>query len=207
MQTFNVLYTKQLHKKKKSWNDGRVVVKPTGFATLRDDDGKELSTARISKHIDFAEGEGITCFEGFLVNGDGACDISEAVHATAAVIATAGHEPCPQPSAAPVLAVPHVIQRRSLPALRKKHTISAEQHIADMACPITAPDTDPLSGASCPISGMVLTKSRMLIAFVLADAQILALLGNPTNVGSSTVPQPQNSQVQVLHRRMYSACV
>jgi hypothetical protein len=37
-----VLYTKQLHKKKKTWQDGFVLVRASGSALLFDEDGKEL---------------------------------------------------------------------------------------------------------------------------------------------------------------------
>jgi hypothetical protein len=39
-----VLYTKQLQKKKKTWQDGFVLVRPSGSALLYDEDGKELAS-------------------------------------------------------------------------------------------------------------------------------------------------------------------
>jgi hypothetical protein len=145
MQTFNVLYTKQLHKKVKSWSDGRVVLKPTGLALLRSDEGKELSSARPSKHIDFAEEEGITCFEGFIVNGDGVCDNPEENFATVAA-SSDSKDPCPQPCSAPVLALPLVTKRRSFPAVNRKPNISTEQCLAQVASTHTTSCPDPLSG-------------------------------------------------------------
>jgi hypothetical protein len=39
-----VLYTKQLQKKKKTWQDGFVLIKASGPALLYDEDGKELAS-------------------------------------------------------------------------------------------------------------------------------------------------------------------
>jgi len=70
-----VLHTKQLTKKRKTYNDGFVVVRASGAVVLLDEGGKELATASapIPASDDFASSEGITVFDGFLVNGDSEC--------------------------------------------------------------------------------------------------------------------------------------
>lgn len=73
-----ILWTKQLTKKKKTYNDGFIRVKPSNEAILYDEDGKELSCcSKLPSGIDITTDDDIRCFEGYLVQGDCACDPSE----------------------------------------------------------------------------------------------------------------------------------
>ncbi|KAK9800306.1 hypothetical protein WJX73_010750 [Symbiochloris irregularis] len=66
-----VLYTKHLTKKRKTWSDGYVEISPQRLATLSDEDGRTLGTARLSPSENWSEDtEDINSFEGYLVNID-----------------------------------------------------------------------------------------------------------------------------------------
>jgi hypothetical protein len=59
-----VLYTKQLQKKKKTWQDGFVLIRASGSAVLLDEDGKELSSCvRLPGRVkNIAEEEELRCW-------------------------------------------------------------------------------------------------------------------------------------------------
>jgi hypothetical protein len=73
---WRVLYTKQLTKKHKTYQDGFVVLRGSGAAALLDEAGRELTPAAapLPPGEDWGDCEGVAdVFPGFLVNGDGAC--------------------------------------------------------------------------------------------------------------------------------------
>lgn len=92
MQAWRVLYTKQLQKKKKTYQDGFAVVRASGAVALLDEAGKELARAGgpLPAGEDWATCEGATVFEGFLVNGDGECPPCEVPGLAAGPAAAAG---------------------------------------------------------------------------------------------------------------------
>ena len=70
-QAFVVLYTKQLTRKLKTYNDGYLIRDGPG-ARLLNDAGTELACCRWPPSLDLnATSEGIACFDGFLVDCDG----------------------------------------------------------------------------------------------------------------------------------------
>ena len=69
-QAFKVLYTKQLMRKLKSYNDG-FLIRDGSRIRLLDDTGRELATGRLPASLQLsATSEGITAIEGFLVDCD-----------------------------------------------------------------------------------------------------------------------------------------
>ena len=71
MQAFRVLYTKQLTRKLKTYNDG-FLIRDGSRVRLFDDSGMELATGRWPASLQLsAVSEGITAIEGFLVDCDG----------------------------------------------------------------------------------------------------------------------------------------
>jgi hypothetical protein len=70
-QAFVVLYTKQLTRKLKTYNDG-YLIRDGLRARLLDDTGNELACCRWPPSLELnATSEGIACFDGFLVDCDG----------------------------------------------------------------------------------------------------------------------------------------
>ena len=70
-QAFAVLYTKQLTKKLKTYHDGFLIRDGPG-ARLLTDAGSELACCRWPPSLELAgTSEGITCFDGYLVDCDG----------------------------------------------------------------------------------------------------------------------------------------
>jgi hypothetical protein len=107
MGAFRVLYTKQLTKKRKTYADGFVVLRPSGAALL-DEAGRELALAAgpLPAGSDWGEAEGVDVFEGFLVNGDGACGPEELPGAAGGGGGGGGGQPARLPGSPPAATQP-----------------------------------------------------------------------------------------------------
>lgn len=154
-----ILWTKQLTKKKKTYNDGFVLVKPTREAILYDEDGKELGfCSRFPSSIDITSDDNIKCFEGYLVQGDCACDYHEikGVHDQQPGSADAlSQQPAARSSAVYCRPLQQAPQTSWAPCLaRRKRSISTvAQETSDTAV-VAAPGkaVEPESGLVCPAS-------------------------------------------------------
>lgn len=152
---WRVLWTKQLTKKQKTWNDGFVACKPCGAAVLYDEAGKELGQSRLPKSVKNLANhdEPLKCWEGYLVQGDSECDVSEVPRQdsnTSARSATAVQqqqglglrlstgagtqlqEPLPQQSRPPPV-LPQVAHRRRRSSAGMTATTAGQQAGAPMA--------------------------------------------------------------------------
>lgn len=75
-QAYRVLYTKHLTKKHKTYHDGFIILEVNDSVILYDEDRCELSCSRLPSSVaDIGACEALACFEGYLVNGDGKCDV------------------------------------------------------------------------------------------------------------------------------------
>lgn len=74
---WKVLYTKQLTKKRKTYQDGYVICKENGSAALLDEDGATLCNTRILVTQTLTEDVELKCFDGYLVNVDCKCEAKD----------------------------------------------------------------------------------------------------------------------------------
>ncbi|KAK9841693.1 hypothetical protein WJX74_010223 [Apatococcus lobatus] len=68
MVRLRVLYTKHVKRKHKVWQDGEVRQKSTGEARLLSERGEVIGTSKAPKCGFQANAEGLTCFDGYIVN-------------------------------------------------------------------------------------------------------------------------------------------